>query len=275
MHRRPFCAPQETTTMSNAFKSKARGTMRRGRGKLSLDPEEMAAIWLQQEERGKGLIGGDPQRKPRWRHPHPAEPAPWYRHGLSSPEHQQRLAAFLTAAPLEVEIGAGDGRFITAWARQHPERHFFALETRWKYARRMFERAQKHGVENLWVSDNDARVVIPEVIPNASVEVFHILMPDPWWKPKHQAKRLIAPWFLAVLARKLKPGGVLRVETDVEGYPEFVQTLVAAESAFLPHNPALASHFADAPPTSRQIWCRERGIPIQQMFFQKQTGEEE
>ena len=259
--------------MSDQLPKKHRGAIRRGRGKLNLNPDELAETWRQQEQRGKGLIGGDPQRKPSWKHSQPPEPAAWYRHDLASPAHQQRLRDFLTSAPLEIEIGAGDGRFIIAWAEQHPDRHFFAFEVRWKYARRMFARAQKHGLANLWVSDNDARIAIPEAVPDGSVEVFHILMPDPWWKPKHQAKRLIAPWFVQILARKLKPGGLLRVETDVEGYPDFVRAVVAEVPAFSPDNPALAARFAAAPPTTRQLWCQEHHVPIYRLCFQKHTGE--
>ncbi len=255
--------------MNDTLPRKHRGAIRRGRGKLEIDPQQLAEIWLRQQREGKGLIGGDPARRPRWKHPAPPEPAPWYRHGLASPAHTQRLYEFLAAAPVEVEIGAGDGRFIIAWAQRHPQRHFLAFEVRWKYTHRMYERAQKRGLTNLWVSDNDARVVIPDVLPDASVEVFHILMPDPWWKPKHQAKRLLAPWFIGILARKLKPGGILRVETDVEGYPEFVETLVAAEPLFAPHNPALEARFADAPLTTRQIWCRDHGVPVYRLFFQR------
>ncbi len=260
--------------MSETLPKKHRGAIRRGRGKLEIDPRQLAEIWLRQQQEGKGLIGGDPARRPRWKHPAPPEPAPWYRHGLASPAHTQRLYEFLAAAPLEVEIGAGDGRFIVAWAQRHPQRHFLAFEVRWKYTHRMYERAQKRGLTNLWVSDNDARVVIPEVLPDASVEVFHILMPDPWWKPKHQAKRLLAPWFISILARKLKPGGILRVETDVEGYPEFVETLIAAEPLLAPHDPALEARFADAPLTTRQIWCRDHGVPVYRRFFRRRGASE-
>jgi len=256
--------------MPHGLPRKHRGAIRRGRGRLELDPAALDAVWAQQKKRGKGLIGGDPARRPHWKHPQPPEPAPWYRRGQSSSDHFQRLLVFLTAAPLEVEIGAGDGRFITAWARQHPQRHFFAFEVRWKYAHRMFERAQQMDLENLWISDNDARVALAEVFPDESVAVFHILMPDPWWKPKHQAKRLIAPWFVDILARKLRPGGILRVETDVEGYPEFVEAVVTQIPALSAHEPALAARFADAPPTTRQIWCREHGVPVYRRFFRKQ-----
>ena len=247
-----------------------REPMRRGRGKLDVDWGQLREVW-EKVPQGKGLIGGDPRRRARWKRPLPPEPAPFFRYGHSSRAQEERFLAFLTAAPLEVEIGAGNGQFILDWAQQHPHRHFVAFEVRWKHAKRIFEKAQRLGLSNLWVSDSDARLVIAELFPDASVEVFHILMPDPWWKPKHQARRIISPWFVEVLARKLKPGGILRVETDVEGYPEFVERVVTAHPLFASHDPALGERFAQAAPTARQAWCLEKGHPIYRRYFRRQA----
>ncbi|NPA91959.1 MAG: hypothetical protein GXO55_11050 [Chloroflexi bacterium] len=244
--------------------------IRRGKGKLDVDWSRIREAWARQPE-GKGLIGGDPRRRPRWVHPIPEEPAPWFRLGQSSPEHRERLVRFLLEAPAEIEIGAGSGHFIADWARKHPDRHFLVFEVRWKFARKVYKKTVEKGLTNVWVSDDDARVTIPEVVPDASIHVFHILMPDPWWRPKHQARRIFSPWFIDVLARKLVPGGIVRFETDVEGYPEFVEELFAQHPAFEPHNPELEALFADAQPTLRQQWCIEHGIPIFKRYFRRKT----
>lgn len=248
--------------------------IRRGKGVLEIDEARLRKVW-EEQKRGRGLIGGDPRRRPRWVHPIPEEPAPWFRLGQSSPEHRERLVRFLTEAPAEIEIGAGSGHFIVDWAQRHPDRHFLAFEVRWKYANKIYRKLTKRNLTNLWVSDDDARVTIPEVVPDESIDVFHILMPDPWWRPKHQAKRIFSPWFIDVLARKLKPGGILRFETDVEGYPEFVDRLVAEHPLLLPHNPDLGERFADATLTMRQQWCVEHHIPIFKRFYQRRSAAEE
>ncbi|HFQ95245.1 MAG TPA: hypothetical protein ENK30_01610 [Anaerolineae bacterium] len=228
---------------------------------------------LERYHEGKGLIGGDPRRRPRWIHPLPPEPAHAFRLMQSSPEHLERLRAFLAAAPLEVEIGSGPGDFILDWAKKHPHRHFLAFEVKWKLIRDMMKRMEEEGIENLWVSDDDARFDLPRLLQPNSVEVFHILFPDPWWKPKHQPRRLFVPPFVDVLALLLKPGGVLRAATDVPGYAEAMRNVVEAHPDFLPHNPDLAVRFADAAPTSRQAFCDEIGRPYQFLYFQKRWSE--
>jgi len=219
---------------------------------------------------GKGLIGGDPRKRPRWLHPLPPEPAQAFRLLQSSPEHLARLNEFLTdSAPLEIEIGSGPGDFILDRAAKHPQRHFVAFEVKWKLVRDMVLKAQKRGITNLWASDDDARFDLPRLLPANSVDVFHILFPDPWWKPKHQARRLFVPPFVDVLALLLKPGGVLRAATDVPGYAAVIQEVVESHPDFLPHNPDLGQNFADAAPTSRQAFCQKIGRDYQFFYFQK------
>jgi len=221
---------------------------------------------------GKGLIGGDPRKRPRWLHPLPEEPAPAFRLLQSSPEHIERLKRFLLAAPLEVEIGSGPGDFILDRARKHPDRHFLSFEVKWKLVRDMVLQAQREDIDNLWASDDDARFDLPRLLPPNSVDVFHILFPDPWWKPRHQARRLFVPPFVDVLALLLKPGGILRAATDVPGYAEVMQEVVETHPDFLRHNPDLAAEFADAAPTSRQAFCDKIGRPYQFFYFQKKSS---
>ncbi|NOX63529.1 MAG: hypothetical protein GXP42_16520 [Chloroflexi bacterium] len=238
-----------------------------GPGEFHTDEARLAEAVRRYHE-GKGLIGGDPKRRPH-RPPLPPEPAPAFRLFGSSAEHLERLEAFLAAAPLEVEIGSGGGEFILDWAARHPERHFLAFEVKWKAMRRIVERAQRLGLTNLWVSDDDARYDLPRLLWPASVEVFHILFPDPWWKPKHQPRRIFVPPFLDVLAILLKPGGVLRVATDVPGYADYIRDLVENHPDFQTHNPALAARFASAAATARQAFCDEIDRPYAYFYFQK------
>ena len=67
----------------------------------------------------------------------------------------------------------------------------------------------------------------------------------------------------------LRPGGILRVATDVPGYAELIAGVVAAQAEFTPHQPELAARFADAAPTSRQAFCDEIGRPYTTFIFRK------
>lgn len=224
---------------------------------------------LARYDEGKGLIHGDPRQRPRWLHPLPAEPAPAFRLHQSSPAHLQRLREFLGAAPLEVEIGSGRGEFILDWAARHPQRHFLAFEVRWKLLQRIARKLERAGLANLWLSDDDARYDLPRLLAPGSVAAFHILFPDPWWKPKHQPRRLFTPPFVEALALALQPGGLLRVATDVPGYGQQIAHLLHDHPHLRPAGPAATAPYATALPSSRQAFCDEHGRPYTFYHFTK------
>ncbi|RME81245.1 MAG: hypothetical protein D6775_14100 [Caldilineae bacterium] len=263
--------PESLSVFKPTFMSPTTPMYRVGPGHFETDEARLQKA-LERYHEGKGLIGGDPRRRPRWLHPLPPEPARAFRLHQSSPEHLQRLQTFLHHRPLEIEIGSGRGDFILDWAARHPRRHFLAFEVKYKLMRRIVLKAEKQGLGNLWATDDDARYDLPRLLPPASVSVFHILFPDPWWKPKHQARRLFVPPFVDVLGLLLEPGGILRVATDVPGYGDYIVELVEGHPDFLPHDPALAERFADAAPTSRQAFCDEIGRPYTYYFFAKRSS---
>jgi tRNA (guanine-N7-)-methyltransferase len=218
---------------------------------------------------GKGLIGGDPSRRPGGTRPLPEQFPRAFRLLGAAPDKLERLHRFLHDAPLEIEIGSGRGEFILDWAARHPHRRFLAFEVKTKLMLRMAKRAQNRGLENLWVSDDDARYTLPRLLNPASVDVFHILFPDPWWKPKHQARRIFTPPFVDVLALLLRPTGLLRAATDVPGYARHIRELLEAHPDFTGPIPELAERFTAAPPTDRQVFCDEIGRPYEYLYFEK------
>jgi tRNA (guanine-N7-)-methyltransferase len=47
-----------------------------------------------------------------------------------------------------------------------------------------------------------------------------VFFPDPWPKKRHHKRRLLKPAFVAELAQRLVPGGVLHIATDWEDYAQ-------------------------------------------------------
>lgn len=121
---------------------------------------------------------------------------------------------FATRAPLEIEIGSGRGRFLLHRAAAHPDRNFLGIDYRWRFLREGVERAERRGLTNLLFFKAEAEEVVPHLVPEESIEVFHIYFPDPWHKRKHKKRRLLTPAFFKLLHRRLKPGGALELATD-------------------------------------------------------------
>ncbi|MBO0766746.1 MAG: tRNA (guanosine(46)-N7)-methyltransferase TrmB, partial [Hyphomicrobiaceae bacterium] len=56
------------------------------------------------------------------------------------------------------------------------------------------------------------------LLPTASIGRVFILFPDPWPKKRHHKRRIVSPATLAEIARIVRPGGELRIATDVGAY---------------------------------------------------------
>jgi tRNA (guanine-N(7)-)-methyltransferase len=133
---------------------------------------------------------------------------------------------FDRAAPLEIEIGAGRGDFILDRAAKAPERNFLAVELAATIAQLMAVRAGRSGLNNLKIARMDGRTLVNLMLPEASVDAFHIYFPDPWPKVRHIKHRMFTDRFVASLKRRLRPHAPLFVATDIAEYARDIFTLL-------------------------------------------------
>lgn len=134
-----------------------------------------------------------------------------------------------SSRPLEVDLGCGDGTFLTGMAAHHPERDFLGVE---RMLGRVVKTARKitaQGLTNARILRLESAYTVSWLLPRRSVSRLHLLCPDPWPKKKHAARRLVnQAEFLDGLARILKPGGEFLLKTDDQPY--FEDALASFES---------------------------------------------
>lgn len=178
-------------------------------------------------------------------------------------------------APLEVDIGSGDGSFLVEMAERHPERNFLGLERLLGRVRKTCRRAARLGLDNVRVLRIENAYAVRHLLPPGSVSTFHILFPDPWPKRRHWRRRLIQPPFLDALAHALHPGGELRIKTDDAPYFAHIRAAIAERAQLFrelpwPETPEVGEANADAdgnsnaddPLTDFERRFVARGLPI-------------
>jgi len=133
----------------------------------------------------------------------------------SLPDLPDWAAVFGRRAPLHLEIGSGHGGFALAFAEAHRGADLVALEWRRKFADWTRARAAARGLGNLLVLGADARDELPRLFRPGSLAAIHLHFPDPWWKRRHQKRRIVDEAYAAQLLVRLEPGGLLDVRTDV------------------------------------------------------------
>lgn len=140
-------------------------------------------------------------------------------------------------APVELELGSGDGGFILEMARRNPGTDYLAVERLMGRARKIVKRTMESGLPNLKTLRLDSNYVVGRLCPPRSVRCVWILFPDPWPKARHHRRRLIQPEFLEALARILEPGGEVRFATDHEEYFQWACEVWTAEAGWSSGSP--------------------------------------
>jgi tRNA (guanine-N7-)-methyltransferase len=127
-------------------------------------------------------------------------------------------AIFGRAAAVTLEIGFGNGDSLAALAAGHPERDYLGIEVHPPGVGHLMRLGHEAGCRNLRILCADAVEALQSRIADAALDEVLLYFPDPWPKKRHHKRRIVQPAFLDLVARKLRPGGVLRMATDWEHY---------------------------------------------------------
>ena len=164
-----------------------------------------------------------------------------------APGDRLEPGSLFDAAPAEIwlEIGFGGGEHLAALALAHPEIGFIGVEPFRNGVARLLEAVAQHGLSNVRVLMDDARLLL-DALPAASLGRCFILFPDPWPKTRHHKRRIVNPETAAQLARITRPGGGLLLATDDAGYAGWMIEVMLAEPGFS-WRAERAAHWREAP----------------------------
>lgn len=129
---------------------------------------------------------------------------------------------FGRVAPLEVEIGFGNGEFLVRHAQERPERNFVGLEIEWASVQRGLRRIAQTRVTNVRLLQVDARIALQRLFVPQTLHRIYALFPCPWPKERHTKHRLFSHPFLMLLNSRLVAGGEAQLVTDHPAYAQWV-----------------------------------------------------
>lgn len=137
-------------------------------------------------------------------------------------------AIFPRVAPLEIDLGCGDGTFLVGRAAQFPGRNFLGIERLVGRVRAASGKAARAKLPNVRVLLIESAYAMQYLFPPNSIAAVHLLFPDPWPKKRHQRRRIVTCDFLGAVHRALAPDGLFRIATDQQDYFEAIRELVPA-----------------------------------------------
>jgi len=130
-----------------------------------------------------------------------------------------------------LEIGFGGGEHLAAQADHHPEIGFISCEVFENGVARLLGEIDHRGLRNIRIFADDVRPLLAALAPRSIGRVF-TLFPDPWPKPRHHKRRLVAPATLDRLADIMIDGAELRLATDDTSYLSWMLEQATIHPAF-------------------------------------------
>ncbi len=149
------------------------------------------------------------------------EPALWTQTALKKlPESGPLdLAAILgRSAPLIVDVGCGNGRFLLGSAVWRPTFDHLGVDVKPVVIRYATRRGNQLGLNNLRFAVVDAERLLRDYLSAGCAAEIHCYHPQPYYDPSQVNRRLITPAFLALVHRTLVPGGSFYLQTDNPDY---------------------------------------------------------
>jgi tRNA (guanine-N7-)-methyltransferase len=150
-------------------------------------------------------------------------------------------------APIEVDLGCGDGSFLVEMAGANPARDFLGIERLPGRVRKTHRRIAEGALTNARVLRVESSYAIRQMLPADSVALFHLMFPDPWPKRRHWRRRVVTEDFFASVHRALAPNGLLRIATDQIAYFREIERVAGQSQQFVigsdPEPPRPASTF--------------------------------
>lgn len=129
-------------------------------------------------------------------------------------------------APLILDIGCGNGRFILTSAIAKPEADHLGIDILPVVIRYATRRGNQRGLHNTRFVVCGGFTFLDRYMADASLDEIHIYHPQPYHSPHQIHLRMLTPDFLALVHRKLQHEGKMYLQTDNAAYWEYIRNTV-------------------------------------------------
>lgn len=167
---------------------------------------------------------------------------------------------FGRSAPLNLEIGCGNGEVLARRAGERPEVNLVGLDVDWVSARRTLRRINLAGLNNAKVVQAEAALGLERLFTPQSLARVWCLFPRPWPRPCDAHHRLFSSRFLRLLGSRLAPKAACRLVTDFKPFADWVDGQIPGSG--------LEALWREIPPTVNSKYERKWQGQGQQVFYE-------
>ena len=140
-----------------------------------------------------------------------------------------------SALPIHLDIGSARGKFLLSMASCQPNWNYLGLEIRKALviaAERDREQLDLKNLKFIFCNANVSLEPWLKCLPIDCLKRVSIQFPDPWFKRRHQKRRVLQPELLVALANRLDLGSELFIQSDILEVIESMTSLIQASGCF-------------------------------------------
>ena len=167
-------------------------------------------------------------------------------------------------APVEVDLGCGDGTFLVAMGAQNPDRNFLGIERLLGRVRGVCRTIARSHLGNVRILQMENSYAVAHLLPASTISAFHVLFPDPWPKRRHHRRRLFTIEFFDAIDRALEWNGLLHLATDDADYFRSICEMIRTKPSF-----SIFEEATKFPMTAFEQKLAVNGAPIQRLLLRK------
>ena len=172
--------------------------------------------------------------------------------------------------PLHIDIGCGKGIFLQQMATLTPDWNFLGLEIRQPVVDMALKRRDQAGLQNLHFLFCNANISLQPLMQSWAhnpLRRVSIQFPDPWFKKRHQKRRVVQPELVEALAMFLPAGGEVVIQSDVEEVAVEMCDRIAEHPAFERTHPDWLPQSPFPAQTDREQTTLNKGLPVYRAVF--------
>ena len=166
--------------------------------------------------------------------------------------------------PLHLDIGCGKGDFLREMAAQVPGWNFLGLEIREPLVQRSLLKANP--AKNLHFifcnANNSLRPLLTTWPGGCPLQRVSIQFPDPWFKKRHQKRRVVQPELVAVLAEVMPTDGWVWLQSDIKEVCEEMCDRFDENAAFARAGTGWLKESPFPAKTDREAVTEEKELPV-------------
>ena len=136
---------------------------------------------------------------------------------------------------LHLDIGSAAGQFLFDLALVNTSWNYLGIEIRERLVKTAKLKVQQREIKNLYFLFGNANNILNHVQSKfiiKNVKSISFNFPDPWFKKRHNKRRVIQPDLINTLSNSLQSGSLIFIKTDVKDLFNYMDYTISSNSNF-------------------------------------------